>query len=235
MRQGIYLLGIVVLLILGVAVVVTHQENRGFSVVYFDNLTVPNYLSPGNNTTVIFVIESHEDTAVTYSFEVSLDGIQVENGSVSLTPGESVQVPVNISIANVTYMKVVLWNKTTSYNISGALNVTGGCIAVNSTGSWTCLPAAYKGPSDLNFMVGAGKNFSVVEVSTNSTNTGKVSIERELKVFRVGEDYRIVLRESKVVYMPKDVVLEVTVRASNGKVYRLSRSFPVAGGRAWNG
>ena len=232
MRWEAYLLATVVILILGSVVLITHQSSPGFSVVYFDNSTVPDYLSPGNNTTIIFIIESHENAETTYSFTVSLNGTQVEKGSLSLAPEERGQVPVKISVENITYEKVVLWNKTTVYNVTGALNITGGCVALNST-TQLCeyLPAAYKGPSDLNFILNTQGNVSVTEVSTNSTNTGRISTRYALKILRMGDEvYRVIVQKTRIMYSPRNVFLEITVRSSTGKVYQLSRSFPVVSG-----
>ncbi|ASJ08348.1 hypothetical protein A3L11_03515 [Thermococcus siculi] len=231
-RRETYLLTIIVILLLGTAVVITHRSSGGFSVVYFDNSTLPAHLSPGNVSTIVFVIESHENGEVGYSFEVSLDGRIIKNGSVSLSPGESVQVPVEVSVTNVTYEKVPLWNMTSVYNVSGALNITGNCVAVNSSGrSWVCLPASYKGPSDLNFLLNTNGNVSVVEFSTNNSATGKVTTRFELDILKMGEErYLVTVRETRIMYAPKNVLLEVTVESSRGKVYHLTRSFPVVGG-----
>ncbi len=232
MRWEAYLLATVVILILGSVVLITHQSSPGFSVVYFDNSTVPDYLSLGNSTTIIFIIESHENAETTYSFAVSLNGNQVEKGSLSLAPGERGQVPVKISVENVTYEKVILWNRTTVYNVTGALNITGSCVIVNSTThTWVCLPVIYKLSSGLNTVLNPQGNVSVTEVFTNSTDTGRISTRYALKILRMGDEvYRVIVQKTRIMYSPRSVFLEITVRSSTGKVYQLSRSFPVVSG-----
>ena len=232
MRWKSYLLAITLILILGAVVLVTQRSAGGFSVVYFDNSTIPDHLVPGNTSTIVFVIESHERDETTYSFEVSIDGTVVDSGNLTIIPGGKVQIPVEVSVGSVTYERVVLTNKTSVYTVTGAINVTGGCIAINSTKqSWICLPATYKGPSNLNFVLNTSGNVTVTQISTETKASGDLSTRYVLSIARVGDDeYKITVREARVMYVPKNVLLEVTVESSRGKVYRLSKSLPVVGG-----
>lgn len=71
----------------------------------------------------------------------------------------------------------------------------------------------------------------MTEVFTNSTDTGRISTRYALKILRMGDEvYRVIVQKTRIMYSPRSVFLEITVRSSTGKVYQLSRSFPVVSG-----
>lgn len=231
MKTEYYLAAIILILILGAVVLVSHSSSSGFSVVYFENSTVPAQLVPGNTSTIVFVVESHEKDKTTYSFEVTLDGNVIDTGNFTLMPGSKAQIPIKVVVNNVTYERVVLWNSTTVYNVSGVSNITGNCFVVNSTDTAICLPPMFLGPSGLNFHINTTGNASLERVFTNLTASGRLKTVYRLNVIRIRYGfYKITLKESKLMYVPRNVLLGVTVKSSNGKVYILHRSFSVEEG-----
>ena len=231
MKTEYYIAAIALILILGAVVLVTHSSSPGFSVVYFENSTVPAQLVPGNTSTIVFVVESHEKDKTAYSFEVTLDGNVIDTGNLTLMPGGKAQIPIKVVVNNVTYERVVLWNSTAVYNVSGVSNITGDCFVVNSTNNVTCLPAIFPGPYGLNFHINTNGNASMERVFTNLTASGRVETVYQLNVIRIRYGfYKVTLKELKLMYVPRNVLLGVTVKSSNGRVYILHRSFSVGEG-----
>lgn len=231
MKAKYYATGIIVLILLALVVLMNGDGGPGYSVVYFDNSTLPSSLYLGNVTTVIFGIHSYEHTETSYSFDVYLNGQMIKNGSVSLSPHQNVQIPVKLLIKNVTYSKILTKNTTTSYLMSGILNMTTSCALVNSSGNWSCSPPIYKGALGLSFILNKTGNISVNKTTYTLKGNDIVVTVQTLSIIREGpQKYRVVLGTLEWTRVKNNALLQVIVRSSTGRVYVLSHSFSVVGG-----
>ncbi|ACJ17315.1 hypothetical protein TON_1825 [Thermococcus onnurineus NA1] len=240
MKWEHYLLAIMVILVIGSIVLINSQRAPGFSKVYFDSTTVPAYLTPNTTYSIVFIIESHEKGPEEYSFKVYLNDMVIKDGNISLNPGSMAQVSFEFFIENVTYRRVVLWEQTTTYNLSGIYDITGnymrwgGILIVNdSYGSRLLehLPPSYAGPSNLSFLMNTSKNVTVTKIVENRSNTSTVVKEYRLMLLKLGEDrYRVIVKESKIMYLPESLTIRVVVETSNGKVYQIFKRLPLAEG-----
>ena len=231
MRSVYYAAGSLFIVLLALVVLVVGGERPGYSVVYFDNSTLPPSLYLGNETTVIFGIHSYEHSKTSYSFDVYLNGRVIKNGSISLRPHQNVQIPVKLLIKNVTYSKILTKNITTSYLMSGILNMTTSCALVNSSGNWSCSPPIYKGALGLSFILNKTGNISVNKTTYTLKGNDIVVTVQTLSIIREGpQKYRVVLGTLEWTRVKKNVLLRIVVRSSTGKVYVLSHSFSVVGG-----
>ncbi len=231
MRGIYYATGVLALILFASVVLITGKERPSYSVVYFDNSTIPSSLYLDNETTIIFGIHSYEHSKTSYYFDVYLNGKLIQNGSISLNPHQSIQIPVNLLVKNVTYNKVIMENITTSYQMNGVLNITTSCILVNSTGNWSCSPPIYKGPLGLSFILNKTGNVNINETTYTTKGNALLVTVQTLSIKKEGvQKYRVILRTLKWMRVKENVVLQIVVRSSTGKVYVLSHSFSVVGG-----
>jgi hypothetical protein len=201
---------------------------------------MPAYLVPNTTYNIVFIIESHEKSSTDYLFKVYLNDTVIKRGKVSLNPGKIAQVPVEFSVGNVTYKKVLIWEKTTVYNMSGVYDIAGKEINTENTptingscpfGSAGYLPPAYPGPSNLSLLMNTSKNVTIVKTIENRENTGRSVEYYRLTLLKLGEDrYKLILKESKVKYIPEAITIRVVVETSNGKAYQVFKSWPVMEG-----
>ncbi len=221
-----------VLLFFSIAGYVTHQKGRGYSVVYFDNSTLPSYLRVGVNSTVIFIIHSHENGLVNYTFKVYLDGALIKNGTTSLKPGQSIQISVTLLVKNVTYQKIVLQNTTTKYTLNGVTNITTLCVPLNSTADrWSCSPPIYKGPEGLSFVLKSTGNVSINQTVQSVENDSQTIRATNIIIVRnMPQRYMVTIHTIKWIEAKKNANLEIIVRSSKGDVYIITHQFPVVGG-----
>lgn len=234
-----YLFVVMLIMVIGVFVLINSQATPGFSKVYFDNATVPAYLTPNTTYNVIFIIESHEKSPKGYFFKVYLDDTVIKEGGILLDPGRAAQIPFEFSFNNVTYKKIVMWEQTTTYNLSGIYNITGNCMSVGIptvNGSCTLcliryLSPSYAGPSNLSFLMDTSENVTITKIAENKSNTSTIVKEYQLTLLKLGEDrYRVIVRESKIMYLPKSVTIRVVVETADGKVYQIFKRFPLVEG-----
>ena len=231
--RGAYISALIILLFLVVLVYIIHGEVSGYSVVYFDNSTLPQYLHVGTTSNIVFIISSYENGVVNYSFNVYLNGVLIKNGTVSLKPGQSIQIPVTILVKNITYQRIVLQNTTTIYALNGVINITTSCVPLNSSTSnkWSCSPPIYKGPNGLNFVLNSTRNISINQTVSSVENNTSVITNTNISIVRKGyQRYVVTIRTVKWIKTKRNVNLEIIVRSSKGKVYMITHRFPVVGG-----
>lgn len=232
MKAVYYILGVVTLLVLGLVVLITGQNHSGYSIVYLDNSTVPSSLYIGNETTIVFGIQSYEHVETNYSFYIYLNGRLIQNGSVSLNPHQNVQIPVKLLVRNVTYSRIVIKNITTSYIMSGVTNITTTlCAPVNSSSNWSCSPPIYKGALGLSFVLNETGNVSINKTTYTMKNNGLIVTLQTFSIVKEGpEKYRVILGTLEWMKAKNDAFLQIVVHSSIGKVYVLSHYFNVAKG-----
>jgi len=240
MRGEYYLFAVIVILTIGIIVLIDLQTSPGFSEVYFDNSTVPAYLTPNTTYNVVFIIESHENDPEEYFFKIYLDNVAIKGGKVLLKPKSMVQIPFEFSVNNVAYKEVMLWKQTTTYNLSGIYDIIGSCmgdkdiLAINvscTSETLKCLPPLYAGPSNLSFLMNTSKNTTLVKIVEDKSNTSRVVSEYKLTLIKTGRDkYRAIVRESKIMYLPKPITIKIIVETSDGKVYQIFRRLPIMEG-----
>jgi len=231
MRRDYYLFAVLVIILTGLIVVVNSQVAPGFSKVYFDNATVPDYIVPNVTYTITFIIESHERSTENYRYTVYLNDTVINDGNVSLAPNKVAQPSFTFSVQDATYKRVVLWEKNTTYELSGVWAILGKPLDNVTNVSFTSpghrLPA-YSGPADLSFLFNTTRNVTLVRTITEKDASGVKVTEYRLKITPLGDEkYRVTVCESRFTYLPNSVVIKVIVETSSGKSYQILRRIPL--------
>ena len=230
-KRDYYLFAILAVLLMGLVVVMNIQSTPGFSKVYFDNATVPEYVIPDTTYTVVFIIESHERSRESYSYTVYFNGTLISRGRLFLSPGDVVQIPFNFSVNDTAYRKVVLWEKNITYYLNGIWAIMGKPInnvtAVNITSPGYRLPS-YVGSANLSFLLNTTRNITIKRTVILKNPSGITTREYTLRVVPLGDEmYRISEHEVEFVYMPDSVLIKVIVETSGGRTYQIFRSIPM--------
>ncbi|AFL95058.1 hypothetical protein CL1_0853 [Thermococcus cleftensis] len=230
MRWEYYFLAIMLIIGIGIVLTVSHQTSSGFSIVYFDNGTIPAVVEPLKNYTVIFIIESHEGVPVNYTYGVYLDGRLISNGTVHLKPKSSEYVPVSFSVGSPAYDRILVEKRNAVYNVTDLANISGRCEIDN--GSAVCLPPMYSGPAGLQLILNTSDDGVVVSQEVKTEKSGIITVTRYyLNITKIDlRMYRIEYDMMKFQYVPRSITVEVLVNSSVGKSYRISTTIPVSGG-----
>jgi len=234
-RWEYYAVAILAILFMGLIVLVTMNSSQGFSKVYFDNVTIPEYIVPNTSYDVVFIIESHEHKVTEYNYQVYLNGTLLLEGNVSLNPGQVVQVPVRFVVDNLSNHTTVVWERTTFYELDGVTGVVGRiCDSVNISNSNDSIgvprgdsPPAYVGPSNLSFLLNVSKNFTITKTVTYHNAGESIVLKYHMVFINVGGGvYKVIVTEKKIVTTPASLMLRVVVESSAGKTYQIFRVLP---------
>ena len=229
MKRAYYLGTLLAMSVLIVVVLSTSLSSEGYSLVYFENATIPSHVTVNTTYILVFDVLSHERHTEVYTYEVFLNGKEIEKGRFTLEPGGRTQVPIKFSVSKPEYSKVVTENISTVNTLSGVYNVSGDCLVANST--TFCLPPMYK-VSNFNFVMNCS-SFPWIITSVVKTRSGamlKVQ-EYKLRVTRInGSTYQVITQRIAYQVVPEPVTLVVVVNSSTGKTYRLEKSFQVVSG-----
>jgi len=233
-RRDHYLLAILAVLLMGLIVVVNSQTAPGFSKVYFDNATVPDYIVPNVTYTITFIIESHERSTESYRYTVYLNDTVIDYGNVSLAPGRAAQLSFNFSVGDAAYRRLVLWERNVTYNLSGVWAILGEPLD-NVTNVSTASPGhrvpVYSGPANLSFLLNTTRNVTIVRTIEEKGASGARVTEYRLVITPLGDErYRVTVWESQFTYVPDSVVIKVVVEAASGRSYQILRRVPLGEG-----
>ncbi|RLF83709.1 hypothetical protein DRN44_00135 [Thermococci archaeon] len=231
MRRDYYLFAVLVIILTGLIVVVNSQVAPGFSKVYFDNATVPDYIVPNVTYTITFIIESHERSTENYRYTVYLNDTVINDGNVSLAPNKVAQLSFTFSVQDATYRRVVLWERNTTYDLSGVWAILGepldNVTNVSVTSPGHRLPA-YSGPTNLSFLLNTTRNVTLVRTITEKGDSGVKVTEYRLKITALGDEkYKVTVHESQFTYVPNSVVIRIVVETSSDRSYQILRRIPL--------
>ncbi|ADT85101.1 hypothetical protein [Thermococcus barophilus] len=240
MKEKYYLIALIIVLSLSIVVLINIQNpSEGFSKVYFENLTVPEYIIPNKTYTMMFVIESHELYPVNYSFEVYVNDELIKQGKVAVNPGQRNEIPFEFSISKVSYEKVVLTHEQNIYFVNGLSLIVGNILRFQNLMSNMSAdellylinhtPVMYDGSNNLTFILDVSRNISITQTRIIK-NSAKIKEVYQFNMSKVGdESYKVVTSFLKTKYIPEPVIMKVVVKSSTGKVYQLSATIEVKG------
>jgi len=228
-EKNYYTIMLIVVLALSVVVLLNVQRtSKGFSEVYFENLTVPDYIVPNETYTLVFVIESHEVAPTKYNFEVYVEDKLIKQGEITLEPEKQIEVPFEVKISEVRYKKMTLSRQSTTYYIDASVLLAGNQLnfqnlPVNFSDSFLYF---YTDKNNLTFILNASKNLSIT--STNVVDHEEETIQFSLRKIDENE-YKLTMSYSRIKYISEPVNIRILVKSSKGKVYQLGASIEVEG------
>jgi len=238
MKEKYYLLALIVVLSLSIFILINIQKpSEGFSKVYFENLTVPEYVVPNKTYTMMFVIESHELYPVNYSFEVYVNDELIKRGKVTISPGQRNEIPFNVSISKVKYEEIVLNQERNIYFVNGSSLIVGNLLRFQNLLSNVSAdellylinhtPIMYYGPGNLTFILDISKNVSITQTRIINNEIKEVY---QFDMNKVSDGiYRVVTSSLKMKYIPEPVVVRIIVRSNTGKIYQISATIKTKG------
>lgn len=241
MKEKYYFIALIALLSLSIVVLInTQKPSEGFSKVYFENLTIPEYITPNKTCTMLFVIESHELAPVNYSFEVYVNDELVKEGEVTISPGQRNEIPFEFSISNVSYEKVVLTQEQSVYFVNGSSLIVGNLLKFQNLVSNVSVdellylinhtPVMYDGPNNLMFLLNTSKNISITQTRFIKKDITEIKEVHQFNMSKVeDESYRVVTSSSQIKYIPKPVIVRIMVKSDTGKIYQLSATIEIKG------
>ena len=215
-----------VVAVLGLSVIwiiLNSPDNTGYSEVYFEkDINGSISVKPNITRTITFYIQSHESSRVSYSYVVYLGNVSISHGNVSLEPGEIIAVPVDITVKNISYSKIVV-NKTVRTII--ARNSTGIGIILCKYGGKICKyfnVSDYPLWEDNVLLFNGSSSFHISDIEKIPTHSGFVVIKKEYSFVKLSKSvYILNITVAKEKLYPIPLMLRIVIHSSTGKCYKL--------------
>ena len=226
-RELLYVLVLGSVIILGMLLIVHPKTSPGYSLVYFDNLTTPEYIIPNQTYEMSFIIESHEKERTKYEFEVFMDSKTIKSGEVILNPQEKRSISFNFSVLGIKYDKMMLEAKTEKYLINGSI-VLGTYSRLNNASELSILFLDDALKLNLTFPItGTPLHVSYIRDIPQENETLTEIIEYNLT--KIDDTYILTRKYSKVKYVAEPVKVKVIVKSKNME-YPLFLTIPIKEG-----
>ena len=226
-RELLYVLVLSSVIILGMILIVYPKTSPGYSLVYFDNLTTPEYIIPNQTYKMSFIIESHEKERTKYEFEVFINTQTIKSGEVILNPQEKRSISFNFSVLEIKYEKIILETRTEKYLINGSIGL-GPYFYPNNTPELGILFLENGTTLNLTFPItGTPLHVSYVKDITQENETLKEILEYNLT--KMNGTYILAKKYSKVKYVAESVKVKVIVKSRNME-YPIFLTIPIKEG-----
>ena len=226
-RELLYVLALGSVIILGMLLIVHPKTSPGYSLVYFDNLTTPEYIIPNQTYEMSFIIESHEKERTKYEFEVFMDTKTIKSGKVILNPQEKRSISFNFSVLGIKYDKIILETRTEKYLINGSI-VLGTYSRLNNASELGILFLDNALKLNLTFPItGTPLHVSYIRDIPQENETLTEIVEYNLT--KVNDTYILTRKYSKVKYVAEPVKVKVIVKSRNME-YPLFLMIPIKEG-----
>ena len=226
-RELLYVLVLSSVIILGMVLIAYPKTSPGYSLVYFDNLTTPEYIIPNQTYEVSFIIESHEKERTKYEFEVFMDTKTIKSGEVILNPQEKRSISFNFSVLGIKYDKMILETRTEKYLINGSIGLDP-YFYPNNTPELGILFLDNNLTLNLTFPItGTPLHVSYVKDITQENETLTEIVEYNLT--KINDTYILTRKYSRVKYVAEPVNIKVIVKSKNME-YPLFLTIPIKEG-----
>lgn len=226
-RELLYVLVLASVIALGALLIVYPKTSSGYSLVYFENLTTPEYIIPNQTYEMSFIIESHERERTKYEFEILINNHKIKSGEVILEPQEKQSISFNFSVSEIEYEKITLETRTEKYLINGSI-ILGTHSILNNASELNMLFLDNSLTLNLTFPItGTPLHVSYIRDIPQENEMLKEILEYNLT--KMDDAYILTRKYSKVKYVAEPVKVRVIVK-SKSKEYPLLFIIPIKEG-----